>query len=305
MRVFRDFSALPDDARGAAIAIGNFDGLHRGHRTVLAAMIATARARGIPSAVLTFTPHPKRFFNPDAPPLALEPFHVRLRRLKALGVDIVYIARFNAALAGMTAEQFSAEILQGSLGARHIVTGANFAFGKDRKGNSALLEGLAKEGMFSYEAMYLDTRELAISSSSNIRAHLAKGEMGAVQHGTQRGAALGYPTANLIPRGLLLPAFGVFAARYAVAEPLLPEAAPASWKPAVAYLGTRPTYDGDAPWLEVHALDTPEPLYGRRLRVQLLAHLRPDARFASDAALQAQIVKDISQTKQVLESNHA
>lgn len=318
MRVFRDFSALPDNARGAAVAIGNFDGLHRGHRAVLAAMTAAANERGVPSAVLTFAPHPKQFFQPDAPSLALEPFHVRARRLRALGVEVLYLARFNAALSQMSASRFVTEVLVKQLGVRHVTTGENFVFGHRRSGDAAFLAEAAREYGFGYTAVPPQAEGSHAYASSRVREALSAGNMpeaaallgrpyemtGRVQHGEKRGRNLGYPTANLIPHGLLLPAFGVYAVRYAIAEPLLPES-PVAWRPGVAYLGTRPTYGGDVPWLEVHALDTPEPLYGRRLRVQLLAHLRPDATFADDAALQAQIAKDISQAKQILESPHA
>jgi riboflavin kinase/FMN adenylyltransferase len=318
MRLFRDLDTLLDDARGAAVAIGNFDGLHRGHRAVIGAMQEAAQGRNLPQAVLTFAPHPRRFFAPDAPPLALEPFHVRARRLRALGVDMLYLARFNQALSQLSARAFIEEVLVKRLGVRHVTTGENFVFGHQRSGDANFLAEAARTHGFGYTAVAPQTAEGQACSSSRVRHFLGLGDMaeatamlgrpyemtGRVRHGEKRGAALGYPTANLIPHALMLPAFGVYAVRYAMAEPLLPETAPV-WRPGVAYLGTRPTYGGDAPWLEVHALDTPEPLYGHRLRVQLLAHLRPDARFADDAALQVQIAKDITQAKRILEATHA
>jgi riboflavin kinase/FMN adenylyltransferase len=320
MRIYRDLHVLPDHARGAAVAIGNFDGLHLGHRAVLTAAQETAHARGIPSAVLTFAPHPRRFFVPQTPPMALEPFHLRLRRLQALGVDIVYIARFNAPFSQQTAEEFLAQVLVAQLGVRHVVTGANFIFGHRRGGNAALLQDTASRYGFTYHAVDAQADAQQAYASSRVRQYLSAGAMaeaaavlgrpyeiiGRVQHGQKRGRRLGYPTANIIPlSSQLLPAFGVYAVRYAVAEPLAPESAPVQWRPGVAYLGTRPTYAGEQPWLEVHALDTPEPLYGHRLRVQLLAHLRPDMSFATDEALQAQIAVDITKAKQVLEAPHA
>lgn len=318
MRVFRDFSHLPESARGAAVAIGNFDGLHRGHRAVLASMLSVAKERGVPSAVLTFAPHPKRFFTPDAPPLALESLHVRARRLRAMGVDLLYLARFNAALSEMSAGRFVTDVLVKQLGVRQVTTGENFVFGHRRSGDAAFLAEAGREYGFNYTAVPPQAEGSHAYASSRVREALSAGNMqeaaallgrpyemmGRVRHGEKRGRDLGYPTANLIPHDLLLPAFGVYAARYAVAEPLLPES-PVTWRHGVAYLGTRPTYDGDAPWLEVHALDTPEPLYGHRLRVQLLAHLRPDATFADDAALQRQIAKDVAHAKQILQAPHA
>lgn len=319
MRLFRDMAFLPDHARGAAVAIGNFDGLHRGHRSVLGTMQDIARSQGIPAAVLTFAPHPRQFFAPGTPPLALEPFHVRTRRLRALGVDILYVARFNRALSQMSADRFIREMLVDKLQVRHVVTGENFVFGHRRSGDTAFLAEQAQKHGFGYRAVAPQSGEGQHYASTRVRESLVQGDMqqaaiilgrpyemtGRVRHGEKRGRALGYPTANLIPSGLLLPAFGVYAVRYAVAEPLLPESSPVAWRPGVAYLGTRPTYGGAAAWLEVHALDTPEPLYGRRLRVQLLAHVRPDMVFADDAALQAQISLDISQAKQFLEAYHA
>lgn len=319
MRLFRDMACLPEDAQGAAVAIGNFDGLHRGHRSVLGTMQDIARAQGIPAAVLTFAPHPRQFFAPGTPPLALEPFHVRARRLRALGVDILYMARFNRALSQMSADQFIHEMLVEKLRARHVITGENFVFGHRRSGDAAFLATAAQAHGFGYQPVVPQSVEGYNYASTRVRESLAKGDMqqaalilgrpyeimGRVRHGEKRGRALGYPTANLIPASLLLPAFGVYVVRYAVAEPLLPESSPAAWRPGVAYLGTRPTYGGDAAWLEVHALDMPEPLYGRRLRVQLLAHLRPDMVFSNEAALQAQIGFDISQAKHFLEAYNA
>lgn len=318
MRILRDFDDLPLSARNAAVAIGNFDGLHLGHRKVLTAMQQVAGAQSLSQAVLTFSPHPRRFFTPFAPPLALEPFHVRARRLRALGVSLLYLARFNHALSQLSAHAFIEEILVKRLGVRHVTTGENFVFGHRRSGDAHFLAGAAQQYGFGYTAVAAEGGEGQIYASSRVRDFLASGAlkeaitilgrpyemMGRVRHGEKRGTELGYPTANLIPHGLLLPAFGVYAVRYTVDEPLLPERVP-FWRPGVAYLGTRPTYHGTAPWLEVHALDVPEPLYGRRLRVQLLAHLRPDATFANDAALQAQIARDVQQAKQILENYDA
>ncbi|MBY0356031.1 MAG: bifunctional riboflavin kinase/FAD synthetase [Rickettsiales bacterium] len=319
MLIVRDLAHLPPHAQGMALAIGNFDGLHRGHRAVLSAMQASAAEQKIQSAVLTFTPHPRRFFAPDAPPLALEPFHVRMRRLRALGVDHMYLTRFTPELSQMTAEAFVTEILVARLRVRHVTTGENFVFGRGRSGDADFLARMAKQYEFGYHAVASQQVAGQEYASSHVRAALRAGEMakaaeilgrpyelcGRVRHGENRGEALGYPTANIIPTGLLLPAFGVYAARYCVSEPLMPETTPQTWQPAVAYLGTRPTYGGERAWLEVHALDASENLYGKRLRVQLVAYVRPDATFASDAALQTQIAVDISQAKQHLEHINA
>lgn len=325
MRLFRQLEDLPEAALGAAIAIGNFDGLHLGHRAVIQEMLAVAKARGLPSAVLTFAPHPKRFFNPGTPDLALEPFHVRARRLAAMGVELLFVAKFNAALSQMSAQAFVHDVLVGQLGAHHVTTGANFAFGFQRQGNADFLANISKQANFTYHAVKPYVYESLPSqpgqpyASSRVRVALQAGRLsdaaallgrpyemvGRVRHGEKRGHSLGYPTANLVPSGLLLPAFGVYAARYAMAEPFLPESPPSAWRPAVAYLGTRPTYGGTRPWLEVHGLDEAEPLYGRRLRVQLAEQVRGDLMFADDAELKAQIAKDITKTKQILEAWNA
>lgn len=300
--------ALPPHADcPTAVAIGNFDGVHRGHQAVLDAMLQAAQAGGFTPSVLTFEPHPRRVFAPQAAAFRLEPLAMKLCRLRAAGVARVYMPRFTAAFAQITAEAFLDEVLGQSLGARAVVTGENFAFGHGRGGSVALLR--------QWGTMQ-DVRIITVppwmvagvpSSSSAIRAALAAGEVaaanamlgrpyriaGRVRHGDGRGAGLGFATANLaLPPGCKLPAYGVYAVRAHVDGQVLE---------GVANLGVRPSvHVAAAPNLEVHLFDTDRMLYGQRMEVDFYGHLRGEQKFASLPELRAQIARDCDAAKAAL-----
>jgi riboflavin kinase/FMN adenylyltransferase len=317
VRLLRDLSHLPDACRGAALAIGNFDGMHLGHRAVLGVMLDAAGRRGIPSAVMTFEPHPRRFFNPAQSPHRIEPLQMRLRRLRALGVEYIVLLRFDAALARCSAQRFIEEFLVRRLAVAQVVTGEEFCFGHERSGNAALLHDASGEYGFRYTAVPPMMAGGGVCSSSRVRAHLAAGEMpkaaallgrpyemaGLVTHGAGRGRELGAPTANLRPPPrLFLPRFGVYAVQYRDSEGQLPEEG-RDWKPGVANFGVRPSFgEGNAPLLEVHGLKEGRQLYGVRLRVRFAAFLREERKFESAEALRAQIAGDIKAAREALEA---
>ncbi len=310
MQVFADYLGLPADAKGAVTAIGNFDGLHLGHRAVLDRTRERARAAQAPFGVITFEPHPRRYFRPSDPPFRLTPADIKRRMIEALGCDAYYELPFDAPLAGLTADEFVARVLASGLGIRHIVVGDGFVFGKARSGSVPLLEHLADEHGFEVSiAAPVRAPDGHSCSSTRIRDLLAKGDpesaavllgrnwsiAGRVAAGDQRGRGLGFPTANLELGDYLRPAFGVYAVRAAL------EGDGGSARiGGVANLGVRPTVGGDKTLLEVHLFDFARDIYGRTIDVELLRHLRPERRFAGLEALKAQIATDSAQARAFL-----
>lgn len=312
MRVHRDWRHLPQAARGAALAIGNFDGLHLGHQQVIASAREAATREGMPLAVMSFEPHPRRFFGTHNGPIQLEPVHVRLRRLKAAGVDHVFLLRFDATLAAMSAEYFIEEILIDALAVRHVVTGENFVFGKGRGGDTQMLASYAgsKSRIHGYHFHPIPpvTIDTTVCSSTAIRAALRSGDLataeallgrrygitGRVIHGDQRGRELGFPTANIALHDLFCPAYGVYIVEAAmVCETYDCSVEAPEWVAAIANLGHRPTVGGEQPLLEVHLLkNAPLDLYHQRLRVRFHRFLRPEQRFDGLEALKTQITLD-------------
>ena len=303
MQIFRHHRDLPPDARGAVVAIGNFDGVHHGHRVVLDEARAIAGPLGAPIAVMSFEPHPRSFFRPDDPPFRLSPFRIRARLLEAINVDLHFVLPFDERFSRQSADAFITEILVGGLGARHVVVGYDFCFGQNRVGNADMLLAFGRAHGFGVTAVpkVMDPTG-AVFSSSTIRQHLREGRPrdaatflgrfweieGRVEAGDRRGRTLGYPTANVDLGEYLRPAFGVYAVRAAVdtgQEPL-------SWHDGVANVGIRPMYETNSPLLEAHLFDFSADLYGQHLRVQLVELLRGEAKFDGVEALVAQMDKD-------------
>ena len=225
MKRFRDYRELAGADRGAAVAMGNFDGVHLGHQSVLALAHAAAAELGAPFGVITFEPHPRSFFAPSAPAFRLMTADARARRMQKLGVEVLYELPFGAALAGLSPEAFAADVLAEGLGVRHVVVGADFRFGKGRAGDAAGLKALGAAAGFAVTAAPLVSDGQGDFSSTAIRTALAEGQPeeaarilghwhrieGEVEHGEKRGRALGFPTANMGLAGLHLPRFGVYA----------------------------------------------------------------------------------------------
>jgi len=306
MQIIRDWRAVPPEARGATVALGNFDGVHRGHARVLA---AAHRARpDAPLAVLTFEPHPRELFRPDDPPFRLTLSAERAVALAALGVAILYELPFDWPFSELSAEFFATEILHRRLGARHLACGPDFAFGHRRGGDVAFLSSRAEELGIGLSVVPLLADAEGPISSTRIRRLLQEGYperaaselgrpwaiRGPVIAGDRRGRTLGFPTAN-IPLGRHLePARGV----YAVAARL----SDGSETRGVANLGRRPTVaTGTESRLEVHLFDFAADLYGAELSVSLLHFLRPERRFPDLAALTAQIAADAAEARRILD----
>ena len=315
MRIFRDFRALPADARGAAVAVGNFDGVHLGHRAVIGEAGHAAEVADIPWAVLTFEPHPRRVFRPDAPPFRLTPFRTKAREIAALGVDNLIVLRFNLAFSHVEAQAFVRDILVTGLGARHVVCGYDFVFGHDREGDGELLLRMGRRDGFAFTCVRQMRDGLGEGySATRVRECLRKGDPrgaarilgrpfeieGRVALGDRRGRTIGYPTANVTLGPYVRPRKGVYAVRVGLGdgEDLL-------WRDGVANLGHRPTFAGTDTLLEAHLFDFDGDLYGQRVRVALTDFIRPERRFDGLDALKAQIAEDRADARRLLAASEA
>jgi len=310
MRIFRHFRGLPAQARGAAVAIGNFDGLHLGHRAVIEEAGHVARAAGIPWAVLTFEPHPRACFDPAAEPFRLTPFRLKARHVGALGVEHMIVLRFDDEFSHLSAEAFVSGVLVEGLGARHVISGHDFVFGHRRTGDTELLLRMGKQRGFGFTCVpAVRGGDGKTYSSTRVRALLRNADPeaaarvlgrhfeieGRVTHGDHRGQTIGYPTANLRLGEYLRPANGVYAVRAGIDR-----GAATVWHAGVANLGRRPTFAGTDVVLEAHLFDFKGDLYGRHLRVALVGYLRPEKKFDGLDDLKAQIAHDSARARHAL-----
>lgn len=310
MRLHRDYRGLSQAATGAAVVIGNFDGLHRGHRALIERCQAIALEERLPTGLVTFEPHPRRVFSPDGPPFRLTPFRSKLRQIAALGIERLYCLRFNAALYRKPAEAFVAEVLVGGLRVRHAVIGYDFVFGHRRGGSAETLQELGRRHDFAVSVLEAVTHGEDVCSSTVIRKDLEAGRVrraaellgrcweveGRVRHGQRRGRTIGFPTLNLhLGPTALRPALGVYAVKVGLVE-----AAATRWLPGVANFGRRPTVEGTGLVLEAHVFDFAGDLYGRRVRIAFVDYLRGERKFPSLDALQTQIGLDSQQARQLL-----
>ena len=284
-------------SHGSVVTVGNFDGLHRGHLALLARCRELA-GEDLAEAVMTFEPLPEAFFRPGQAPARLSTVYKKLHLLRSVGVDIVWLARFDHQFASLTAREFVEVALAGTLRARHVVVGEDFRFGHGREGDVAMLRELGGEFGFEVDIVPAVFDNGARISSSRIRANLAAGDFeaaaellgrpfrmeGHVVRGAGLGAKLGYPTANLRIRAQPSPLGGVLAVFARIGA--------GAWLPAVANLGRRPAVGGTDPLLEVHFFDFDEDIYGQRLEVQFVAKLRDETNFESLEALVEQMRRD-------------
>lgn len=311
MQIIRDFQFVDDAHRGASAAIGNFDGLHRGHQYVIDIARAEADRLNAPLGVMTFEPHPRQYFAPDAPDFRLMNAEARANRLEWLGVDKLYELTFNDTLSALSPEDFARRVILDGLGLKHVVVGRDFHFGAKRAGNVETLEALgAKLGFGVTAAPLMDVDGLEISSTA-IREALSEGQVqdaatmlghwhridGTVVRGDQRGRDLGYPTVNMSIAGLHQPRFGV----YAVKADVLTGPHKGAYKGA-ASVGVRPTFGENLPNIETFLFDFAGDLYGAHLSVALVAYLRPEDKFDSLDALITQMDADCAEARSILEN---
>jgi riboflavin kinase/FMN adenylyltransferase len=309
MRVLRDYQYAKSGDRGASAAIGNFDGVHLGHRAVIDIARQQAERRDAPLGVLTFEPHPREYFDPDGPPFRLMNAEAKAHRLEKLGVEILYELSFNAALSALSPEAFAREVVHDGLGLSHVVIGRDFHFGKDRAGTATDLQIFGAEMGFGVTvANLVETGGIEVSST-RIREALTEGRPrdaaamlghlhrieGAVVRGDQRGRLLGYPTANMSIAGLHPPRFGVYAVEVRVQNG--PHKGDYT---GVASLGVRPMFGENAPNLETFVFDFSGDLYGTHLSVALVEFLRPELKFDSVEALVQQMDRDSLEAREIL-----
>ncbi len=307
--VFDDWGATSAEWKGGAIALGNFDGVHRGHQALIARTAEQATALGRPLVALTFEPHPRRFFVTDTGPFRLTLPPAKVRLLERYGVQAVLAQRFDAAFAAVTADDFIDDVLIAGLGARHVVCGYDFTFGARRSGNVEMLRAAGARRGFGVTVLDPVMREGEIYSSTRIREALRAGwpseaaELlghaweieGVVEKGDQRGRTIGFPTANVALGEHLRPRFGVYAVRTLIAGD-----AEEKWRPGVANLGRRPTVGKLQENFEVHLFDFAADLYGKVLRVQIVDFIRPEMKFAGLDQLKAQIGADGEAARKIL-----
>ncbi len=309
MRIIRDYSFVAPEDRGASVAIGNFDGVHLGHRSVIDMARAAGEAIGAPLGVMTFEPHPREYFAPDAPPFRLMGREARAHRLEKLGVDKLYELNFNAAMSSLSPRDFAQGVIADGLGLKHVVIGADFCFGKGRAGTAQHLVAFGKEMGFGVTIARLLEGDSGAVSSTAIRNALSEGKPrdaaamlghwhrieGPVITGHQRGRELGYPTANMSIEGLHPPRFGV----YAVLVDVLEGPHEGSYQGA-ASMGVRPMFGVNTPNLETFIFDFKGDLYGVPLSVGLVEFLRPEAKFDGLEALITQMDSDCARARDIL-----
>jgi len=309
MRTFTNWTGLAPADKGAAAAIGNFDGVHIGHRAILDLTRAAARDTAAPLGVVTFEPHPREVFAPDAPPFRLMNAESKAHRLEKLGVDHLYQIPFNRGLAGLAPEEFARAVIAEGLGLSHVVIGNDFCFGRGRAGSAADLQHFGREMGFGVTIAEMVTTGDTRVSSTSIRQALTNGRPrdaatmlghwhrvdGQVIHGEKRGRDLGFPTANMSIDGLHPPKFGV----YAVKVDVLTGPQQGTYNGA-ASLGVRPMFGENLANLETYLFDFAGDLYGRHLSVALVDFLRPEMAFDGLDALVAQMHADCARARQIL-----
>lgn len=299
-------SAIPEPLAGGIVALGNFDGFHRGHQAVVGRAVSRARAEGRPALVATFDPHPRRHFEPDAPPFRLTTLDQRARLFAAAGADAMIVFRFDAALAALPAEAFVRERLVGCLRVGGVVTGEDFTFGARKSGDAARLAAFGAAQGFSVDAVAEVSDDAVAVSSSRIRAALVEGDMaaatrmltrpfaveGIVRHGAKLGRQIGYPTANLEMGDYQRPRYGIYAVRGRLPDGRIVDGA--------ANLGIRPSFDPPIELLEPYFFDFSGDLYGQRIEVALIAWLRPEMKFDTLDALTTQMAADCDRARAIL-----
>lgn len=305
--IVRDWRGLADDLKGASVAVGAFDGVHRGHQAVIAGAREAAERLGAPLGVVSFDPHPRRWFQPDAAPFRLMQPEQMAEALAPLGVEQLYLLAFDADMAAMSDREFAERVLGDGLGIRHASVGFDFTFGKGRTGSPQALAGYGATSGFTVSVTpRIDDPDGLKLSSSAVREALKAGDMaraaailgrpfairGEVIHGDKRGRTIGVPTANIDIGDYMRPAYGVYATRTRLADGRVVN--------GVASLGVRPMFAVETPLLEVWLFDFDGDLYGQMVETQLVAFLRGEETFDGLEALKAQIDADAAAARKIL-----
>src|SRR5438105_4787269 len=307
MRILRHYKDAPDWAKRTIIALGNFDGVHRGHRALIAHAAQIAQAEGRPLAAMVFEPYPREFFQPNAEPFRLTSFRAKAELLAQAGVDVLIVLHFDAEIAGELAQDFVIDMLVRELAVTHVVVGEDFRFGKGRGGDATVLAYMGSMEGFGVTIFRAVIESGEKISSSKVRAALKAGQPqeaaqllghwwtieGHVAHGDARGKALGFPTANLhLERNLLEPKYGVYAVRAKTAA--------SDVHGAAANFGLRPMFALPRPVFEVHLFGFDGDLYGQLLQVELIEYLRGEMNFPDVESLKRQMSEDCAQAARVL-----
>ena len=307
MQVIEGLGTVPAAAKGLVLAIGNFDGVHRGHQAILARARAVAKPLGAQAGVMTFEPHAREFFRPDRPMFRLTPLPRKLELFAACGLDAAIVLPFDKKLVDLSARGFATDWLVGKLAVRHVIVGFHFFFGKGREGTPDTLKALGDELGFGVSIIAPEGTREEVFSSTRIRELLAEGHVrdaadmlghwwrvtGKVVGGHHLGTGMGFPTANIhLPKGLQLH-HGIYGVRVRHQGEQLRGA---------AYLGTRPTLDNGLPVLEVFLFDFHKNIYGETIDIDFIAFLREDAKFRSVEALMAQMARDCDAARAAVEA---
>ena len=310
MKLIRDLAALPAELRSGAVAIGNFDGVHRGHARIVERLVSHAQAVGGPAIVLTFDPHPVRILRPNAAPPPLTWTDRKAQLLAELGVDSTVVLATDEALLELTATQFFDQIVRNRLDARALVEGPNFYFGRGREGTIEVLRNMTDAAGIELEVVEPVVLDGELVSSSRVRSLIAAGEVdragamlthpyrirGMVAHGAGRGSKIGFPTANVEAIDTLLPAAGVYAGIGTRGE--------STW-PAAINIGSNPTFGEHALKVEAHLIGCHEPLYGQPLEVDFLSRIREVQTFPGVEALKQQLKQDVAAAERVVAAHRS
>ena len=291
----------------SVLTIGNFDGVHLGHREIFRRVVSRAREIDATSGVITFEPHPLKFFAPEKAPLRLNTPAEKIRLLEASCIDLLLVLTFDRTLAEMSAGDFVSKVLVEKLNVRHLIVGYDYAFGRDREGDSVFLAEQARKYGFALEILEAVMSEEQTHSSTSIRQLLQDGNVedvvkilgrnftldGVVVHGEGRGRKLGFPTANLVTEKEILPIDGVYAVKVKWRE---------SYYNGVINIGSRPTFEASPPTLEIHLIDFKGDLYDERLRIYFVGRLRDEMKFSTVDELQEAVLNDIRRARALFSS---
>lgn len=308
MKIYDLSNPVPDEARGAITAIGNFDGLHRGHQSLLEITRKIALDRGKPFAVLTFEPHPRRLFRPDDAPFRITPYDLKMQRLEMSKADIVFVLPFDWTTAHLPADDFINKILKEKLGLTDIVIGSDFHFGQNRSGS---IETLQAAGLNCTTVGLVKDATHTVYSATRIRGLLQSAQLdeanallgwtweiqGIVQKGDQRGRELGYPTANMALGETIHPSYGIYAT-------LVQIEGEKNWRMAASNIGIRPMFEVPVALSETYIFDFDGDIYGKKLRLRPIAKIRDEAKFNNLDELIVQMAKDCDQAREILQGKY-